>query len=289
MTVWLPQLAEWLREAGLRVQEQPGWETNSRNSGGWQQNPLCVVWHHTASPASWDGQRDADYCAYQDPNSPVGNLYIDRTGLVWVNAGGAANTNGTGQALTFSRGTVPMDQMNTHSVAVEMGNDGIGEPWPQVQIDAMFLVSNTVNRHLGNQPEDLTTHAHYAPSRKIDPATSGAVQGPWEPRSSTSSGTWDVRDVQAEARRRFEHPQPPTEDDDMASLIKIGTNPAVLLVSGTSASWVKSTAIMNELIVAGVAKSGTTVLTEQTLSALTLFGAVPGGFNASMFAAHFDQ
>jgi len=159
------------------------------------------MWHHTASPASWDGQKDADYCTVQDEDAPLANLYISRDGTVWVLAAGATNTNGKGYSISFSRGTVPDDGMNSRAVGIEMGNDGIGEQWPQAQVDAAFIVSNTVNAKLGNQPDDISTHQFWAPDRKVDPATTN-VAGPWQPISCTSSGTWDRGSVQAECRAR---------------------------------------------------------------------------------------
>ena len=201
MAIFLTDLAAWLKDAGLTVLEYPGWKTRARGSGGYSANPLCVMWHHTASPKSWDGQKDADYCAVGDSDAPLANLYIDRSGLVWVLAAGATNTNGKGRSIAFSRGTVPQDGMNTRAVGVEMGNDGVGEQWTQIQVDTMFIVSNVVNQRLGNQPDDVSTHQFYAPDRKIDPATCN-VAGPWVPNSCNSSGSWDRGSVQAECRNR---------------------------------------------------------------------------------------
>lgn len=209
MSLYLTDLATWLWDAGLNVVEYEGWQTRARSSGGYQDYPLCVMWHHTASPASWDGQKDADYCAVGADIAPVSNLYIDRSGTVWVLAAGATNTNGSGNSIGFSRGTVPTDCMNTHAVGVEMGNDGVGEPWPREQIDAMFMVSNVVNFYCGNQPDDVSTHWYYAPTRKIDPATAESVQGPWKPNPCTGSGTWDLLDIQDECLARAGLEPPP--------------------------------------------------------------------------------
>lgn len=222
MTIFLTWLADELRAAGLNVKEYAGWQTRARGSGGYSAQPLCVMWHHTASGASWDGQRDADYIAKGDPDAPLANLYIDRTGAVWVLAAGATNTNGKGGPQSFSRGTVPVDGMNTRAVGVEMGNNGVGEAWPECQVNAMFAVANAVNKRLGNQPTDVCTHNVWAPTRKIDPATAAAVQGAWKPRSTNSSGTWSLDDIRAECVARASgtvaptpppDPTPPTTDD----------------------------------------------------------------------------
>ena len=78
-------------------------------------------------------------------------------------------------------------------------NNGVGEPWPQVEIDTAFALANVLSALAGNLPTDIIGHAHY-PSRKIDPATAAAVQGPWRPRSINSSGTWNLDDIHAECR-----------------------------------------------------------------------------------------
>lgn len=214
-SLYLVDMANWLRDAGLSVIEYGGWQSRARGSGGYDSNPLCVMWHHTASPASWDGQKDADYCAVGHEDSPIANLYIDRSGTVWVLAGGASNTNGKGKSISFSRGTVPADGMNSRALGIEMGNDGIGERWPRAQIDSAFKVSNTCNHHFGNRPDDMATHQFYAPDRKIDPATCN-VEGPWIPSSVTSSGTWNRADVQAECNNRASSIDN-GDDDDMAN------------------------------------------------------------------------
>jgi N-acetylmuramoyl-L-alanine amidase len=223
-SLYLTELADLLYSSGLNIIEYGGWQTRSRGSGGYDDWPLCVMWHHTASPASWDGQKDADYCAVGDDDSPLANLYIDRSGTVWVLAAGATNTNGSGNSMTFSRGTVPQDSMNTRALGVEMGNDGIGELWPQPQIDSMFVVSNVCNGWFGNRPDDLSTHNFYAPTRKIDPATTN-VDGPWQPSSCNSSGSWDVDSVRNEAMNRAgslpqpPEPHPPSGNDWWKSLM----------------------------------------------------------------------
>jgi peptidoglycan hydrolase-like protein with peptidoglycan-binding domain len=147
-------------------------------------------------------------------DAPVGNLLLDRDGTYWPIAAGAANTAGKGGPLALSRGTIPADSGNTRSVAIECANNGVGEPWPQAQIDAYFRGSNAINAQLGNRPDDIFSHALGAgdgwTDRKIDPATASAVQGPWVPRSVNSSGTWSLQDMRNECLARAGQPVPPT-------------------------------------------------------------------------------
>jgi hypothetical protein len=197
---WLPDV---LSAAGCQVHEyDTGWPTRSRSSGGYAAAPLGVSWHHTAGAAGASAQSECDYMVRYSDAKPTCNLYVARDGVVWVLAGGATNTSGKGGPLTMSRGVIGTDCANTTTVGMEMGNNGVGEAWPAVQVDAAFRASNAINARCGNQPTDVFSHQCYAPTRKTDPATAAAVQGPWSPRSCTTSGTWDCDDIRTECARR---------------------------------------------------------------------------------------
>jgi N-acetylmuramoyl-L-alanine amidase len=195
-----------------------GWERRSRSSGGFSAPPLGVCWHHTASSASVNS--DLSYMINGSPDRPIGNMLLDRDGVVWPIAAGGANTQGKGGPTTFTRGTVPLDQGNTTMWGVEAQNNGVGQPWPQVQIDSYFACNEALAEMFGNSVTDCISHHGYAPSRKIDPATSAAVQGPWRPHGINSSGTWDYRDIRDEAARRGTYiPEPTPQEDEMATVI----------------------------------------------------------------------
>jgi hypothetical protein len=214
-SVYLTQLADWCRAEGLSVVEVDGWQHRARSSGGYESGrPWCVMWHHTASTTT--PANDAAYICHNSPDAPISNLLLARDGEVWVCAGGATNTNGKGGPVGFSKGNVPKDSMNSYAVSIEAANNGVGEAWPQAQMDAYFLLSNMLCRRLGLNPTDVCTHQFYAPDRKIDPATASAVQGPWRPTSATSSGTWSQDDVEGEAAQRAgaDVPEPPLPGPD---------------------------------------------------------------------------
>jgi N-acetylmuramoyl-L-alanine amidase len=210
--IYLTWLADDLAAAGLQVVRYQGWTTRARSSGGYGGQPLCVMWHHTASATS--AENDCYYMCYGSSDKPIANLLIARDGAVWVLAAGATNTNGKGKAMTFSRGSVPANSMNTWAVGMEMANNGTGEAYPQAQVDAAFKASNVINRKVGNAPTDVCTHQHYAPDRKIDPAKGRSVQGPWQPREINSSGTWNLDDLRVECERRAWTPIPPPSGGD---------------------------------------------------------------------------
>jgi N-acetylmuramoyl-L-alanine amidase len=142
---------------------------------------------------------------------------------VWVMAAGATNTNGKGSGVrTTSKGTVPADSMNTYAVGIEIGNNGVGEPYSKACIDAAFATSLVVTSKCGLLPTDVIHHQAYAPDRKVDPSTCTGVQGGWYPKSVTSSGTWSLDDLKTECQRRatsgMEDDDMPLSDDDIKKI-----------------------------------------------------------------------
>ena len=260
---YLVDLADVLRGAGVDVVEYAGWQTRARSSGGYAEGrPWAIVWHHTASRASIES--DAAYCAEGDPDAPVCNLLVARDGQVWVIAAGASNTNGKGYAMAFTRGTVPDDQMNTHAVGVEICNDGVGEVYPRAQIDAAFAVSLAIAAAEGLAPDDVATHAEWAPDRKIDPATASAVDpaAGFHPGAVNSSGTWDLDDLRVELAARAGYPplpdpRPPTpapdpEGDDMTLTAALESNGTIWLGDGMTRRGLANMAEFSNCVVLGL-------------------------------------
>jgi hypothetical protein len=190
------------------------------------------VWHHTASSASVES--DLNYMINGSPDAPVGNVLVDRVGVMWPVAAGAANTQGKGGPAYFSRGACPLDKGNSTLWAFEIACNGVGEPYSQDTIDSTFAASNALNAHWGNIPEDVITHASYT-TRKIDPATATAVQGPWQPGSVNSSGTWNVSDLKDECRRRAGTTPPPTPTPQEADMLYIAV--AAYPGAGPNSEW----------------------------------------------------
>lgn len=278
--IYLTWLADVLRAAGLPVVECQGWQTRARSSGGFPETPLGVQWHHTASQTT--PENDTNYQIYGSDDAPIGNLTLMRDGSVWLVAAGAANTAGKGGPLTLSRGTIPVDSGNTRSVAMEVANSGTGEPWPEIQVNAYFIASNAINAQLGNLPTDVFTHSLGTgggwTDRKIDPATAAAVQGPWQPRSVNSSGTWSLDDIRAECSARAGQqpeptpPQPPQDDDTMSKVTElVQVRDAVFAVvdNGVSKFWVSDGVGVDHIRYRWGLPDGTTVIdNEPTMTAL---------------------
>jgi len=221
---FLTDMADVLRAAGCEVVEHLGWEKRARSSGGYEPGrPWAIFWHHTASRPGTSSASNVAYIITGSPVAPVANLYLHTDGVYHVCAAGATNTNGKGNAMPVSKGTIPSDQANTYAVSIEAGNDGVGEPWREEMIDAYFRGSNALAAAYGLKPSDIVSHSAYT-SRKIDPATARAVIGAWSPRSINTAGSWSLDDMRAEATRRASAPTPPPTGDDVQVRLLILTD-----------------------------------------------------------------
>jgi hypothetical protein len=293
---FLTGLADVLRSAGLTVVELDGWRTRGRsnNSQYADGRPWCLMWHHTASAG--DGAADADYCTFRSPDRPITNLVTGRDGIVYVCAAGPTNTNGKGGPLEFSRGTVPVDSMNTFAVSNEISNNGVGMPYPQVQIDACFAVSNAVTAAYGLEPDDVANHRDWT-TRKIDVATATAVLGPWMPASTNSSGTWSLYDLRTECRRRAGTSPPPATGKDIDMyVIAVERNgwpgPVDLVIAADGTRWNRdgNTSSIDKLAgvprIAGVSKDQTLgILKDRPGIGDCPFAILPDYFDPDLAAA----
>ena len=179
----LDDLADVLRRAGLRVREVDGWRQRQRDGSGYSQSgPIGIIVHHTASSSGWDGEQDANFLTFQCDVKPMANLYLDRGGQWWVLAGGATNTNGAGGPW----GPIPLDSANSRVIGIEAGNNGVGEPWPDVMQDAYVAGVAALADAYRIEPGNVLSHQEWAPTRKVDPA------GPSRFGSINSSHTWDM-------------------------------------------------------------------------------------------------
>ena len=179
----LHDLADVLRRAGQPVREVDGWQQRQRGGSGYSQSgPIGIIVHHTASSSGWNGEQDANFLTFQCDVKPMANLYLDRGGQWWVLAGGATNTNGSGGPW----GPIPLDSANSRVIGIEAGNNGVGEPWPDVMQDAYVAGVAALADAYRIEPGNVLSHQEWAPTRKVDPA------GPSRFGSINSSHTWDM-------------------------------------------------------------------------------------------------
>jgi len=197
----------------------PGWERNSRSSGGFEQL-LGIVAHHTASDTS--PANDLNYMV-NGPDNPISNGLLDRSGHFTIIAGGASNhagkgggsAEGGGTTWHCSKGTVPADSGNSRCFGIEAANNGVGQPWPQDQQDAYTLMCALLSNAYGLvMPSDLRSHAEWSPPRKIDP------RGPakWQPANANSPWAMDGFRSDVAARMVGVPPGPSPTGDLMLTL-----------------------------------------------------------------------
>lgn len=183
---WLHDIDDILRKGvghGIEeVVEVHGHATRSRTSGGFD-SLNGMLKHHTASPATWDWERDIQYLAFTNPYapSPICNLYHGREGKVAIIADGASNHGGLGGAYDpYAAKYVDINRANQTLIGNEMGNAGTGEQWPWKQIMASITTDALICLAERWPPERIFAHKEYCgpgttqPGRKIDPF------GPWQ-------------------------------------------------------------------------------------------------------------
>lgn len=154
----LPQaLIDAYRREGLDVPEYPGWRTRGVELAAL----LGLVWHHTATPSTWSDQALRDLCAIRGNATtppPLTQFVGERDGQLPVLAAGKCNHNGFGT-------------WGNSALALELANNGVGEPYPDVQIDRALRWSAVTCLFYGWHPDThMRAHKETDPTRKIDPA-----------------------------------------------------------------------------------------------------------------------
>ena len=177
------------------------------------------MWHHTASGPSTSEESIARYHATGSSNAPVCNLDIARDGSVWVIAAGPTNTNGKGNATRTSRApSGRLDEQLRPPLGIEFSNMGrrTGRGADRVG----FAIVANLQRRLGLQSTDVFTHAEYAPSRKIDPATAGPCRDRGGPaRSQLARGRPTICAPNAPPLERGPTPEEPDMTDEQAQML----------------------------------------------------------------------
>ena len=148
---WLPEV---LAAAHLNVVLHDGW----RDRGADLLHVEGVVCHHTATSIAASDAAVVRILANgrSDLAGPLCQLGLARDGTVHVIAAGKGNHNGHGQ-------------WGNQSVGLEAFNDGVGEPWPQRQLDAYVAVCAALCRKAGWPASKVLGHKETDPTRKVDP------------------------------------------------------------------------------------------------------------------------
>lgn len=152
-----------LKAAGLQVKEQPGWQTRGHGDMGTVRG---VILHHTAEcrDADTEPALDAITNGRPDLKGPLANLGLGQAGVYWCVAAGRAYHAGPGEHKGQTSG-------NSHFIGIEAENDGRGEAWPDVQMEAYAMGCAALAKYCGFGVEMVIGHKEWAlpRGRKIDP------------------------------------------------------------------------------------------------------------------------
>ncbi len=163
-------LADVLRAAGLDVHEVDGWQ---QRGTPFPQPPSVVIGHHTATLRTTANEHQdmrtlntllKGRVGTKKLAGPLCQLGLGRTGTYYVIAAGKANHAGPGAWAGVD--------LSVHTLGIEAENDGVGEAWPQQQLDAYDRGIAAVLAQLGQGAERYAGHREWAlpAGRKQDPA-----------------------------------------------------------------------------------------------------------------------
>lgn len=152
-------LADVLRAEGLTVIEHDGWRDRGHDDFGDIRGVIC---HHTAG----GGPRDWEIVQYGRPDlpGPLAQLVLERDGTYRVIAAGVCWHAGRGSWTGW-----PTNNANYHCIGIEAVNDGRGQQWPAVQLDAYKRGVAAILRRIGRGADDCAGHKEYSSEGKIDP------------------------------------------------------------------------------------------------------------------------
>jgi hypothetical protein len=165
--IWLPKV---LRAEGLTVVEIDGWQTRGHGDMGIIQGALL---HHTAERIDSDTKPVLKILTEGRPASPgvkplsgpLCHLALGQDGVHYVIAAGLAYHAGPGSWHGVVEG-------NKHFIGTEAENNGLGEIWPEIQMDAFARGQAAIARYCKFGSIMVAGHKEYALplGRKIDPS-----------------------------------------------------------------------------------------------------------------------
>jgi len=188
---WLHDMDQALAAHGIPYVEEPNWRTTGRPASDFQFNPQGVLCHHTASPAGTSDRTDINVIQAGNSSAPgpISQLYIGRSGTLYLIAAGRANHGGKGIRPGWDSSCQDMNEL---LLGIEGGNNGVGEHWSDAQTTIYGQVVNALCEWYGWEiGAQVFLHATTGPpnqgcNSKIDPA------GPWQRQPELTHQTWDL-------------------------------------------------------------------------------------------------
>ena len=153
--------------AGYAVRWSLGWETHGRPYA--RLVPRGGVAHHTATGTNWSWQATTKLLrdGRSDLPGPLSQFGLDRDGTLDVIAAETSNHAGPGGWRGLKG--------NQSVWGIEAYNNGVGEAWPQRQLDGYVLLARLLGRHSGFGADMWSMHREWS-TYKIDPK---GIDGYW--------------------------------------------------------------------------------------------------------------
>lgn len=164
--LWLPGV---LRAAGLVVHEQPGWQTRGDDNF----EPIGIICHATAGSSNSTDAAEISVILNGSETAPppIAQMYLSRSGEIWVIASGRCNHVRVGWAGRFE------GVGNNRLFGIEAQNDNKGQNWPSVQYEAYATACAAIVDYKGWSTNEVGGHKEHQPypppagqtSTKTDP------------------------------------------------------------------------------------------------------------------------
>lgn len=203
---YLTDLADALRAYNIPVVEHAGWQTAGRPTSTGEFKPTGVLNHHTASPIGTSNALDIAVIMRGNTEAPgpISQLYIGRDGAA-VHILAAGRANHAGGAVIPHIGPNRVDG-NANLIGIECGNNGIGEPWPDAQVNLLGKTNAALCGWYGWPIQNTYFHwftGQPAGNFKIDPA------GPYKLNAFARGQSWDMNAWRPFVASFTSSPQPP--------------------------------------------------------------------------------
>lgn len=176
----MANLADKLKAKKVGVVEVPGWETHARP---YTFKPEGIMIHHTAGSNSLKIVRNGR----KGLPGPLAQFLISKSGAVYLISQGYSNHAGSGMSSALARvrkEQVPAGRAkskgditgNRYFWGIEVENNGVGEAYPDVQIQALVTLCAALCELNGWSENRIIHHKEWT-SRKIDMSYRGDVRG----------------------------------------------------------------------------------------------------------------
>jgi hypothetical protein len=179
-------LPDILKNAGVKFEVVPGWETRGRSGF----HPIGIMLHHTATTEPGDAPSlPVVINGRSDLKGPLAQLLLGRSGKAYLVAANLANHAGQGSKevldLVRSGQEIRQDAKeagrkdsvvgNEFFYGIEVENSGLGEPYPEEQIRALVQICAAILRAHGWGAERVIHHRQWT-QRKTDMSYRGDLR-----------------------------------------------------------------------------------------------------------------